>query len=344
MTPEVCPKCGKPVPVQASTPVESCPACGVIFAKLQPPPVPGGLGEPGPLPGRLGVRQPIEVMKIPQYDREFSWAVAFVHSILLCGLIAVFGIGLTVIQLIPEIDVVGPLWRLAALLFLLGLGVSRGFQLGKGAVLLSSLGAIVLLLGVVVYLMRTIQLPSLDASFRPQELREMEVRPPRICHPALGVSFPEPGPSFHPNPEFQKQLNRDVKRPSVHHIWAFSGREGLVIAHVAKGVGQSPISLKVFARGLRKSALKPPEGPPKSLEDTLQQKARVVTERYSEVEGRPAYHLAVDYPKGAQMDVRCLASGPDREPPIIFCLEGGGDSRLFFQPMLGGMALRGCEG
>jgi hypothetical protein len=334
MTPEVCPKCGKPVLAPAPTPVESCPTCGVIFAKLQAPPP----GEPLPSLGLPGVRRPIQVMKIPRYEPTFSWGLAVFHTILLCGLVAVFGFGLVAIHLIPEFAI-GPYWRLGGFVFLLGLGVSRSFQLGKGAALLGYLAALVLLLGTIVYLMRTIQLPSSsEVAFSPQELQEMTVQPPRICHPALGVSFPEPGPSFQPAPETQKRLNRALKRPSLHHVWAFGGSEGLVVAQVVKGVGHNPVSLRVFAGALRKSALK--------------LKAQVQNERFSEVEGRPAYHLAVDYPNGAQVDVRCLASGPDRpggpggpgeKPPLIFCLEGGGESRLFFQPMLGGMALRGCE-
>lgn len=319
MTPEVCPKCSKPVPA----PAEACPACGVIFAKLRPQSVAS--------PGLPGVRQPIQVMKTAQYDRAFSWPVAVVHAGILSVLVAVFGLGLIVIKLLPEFTAVSQLWRLAALVFLLGLGVSRGFQLGKGAWLVGSLGALLLLLGTLAYFLRAGRLPpSREVVYRPSEERPMIVQPPRICHPALPVSFPEPGPGFEPDLENQRELNQALERPNVHRYWVFSGNEGLVVAQVVKGAGHTDVSLHLFARALRRSALAPG--------------ARVLTDTFSEAAGQSTYHLAVDYADGTQMDVRCLASGSAVDPPLLFCLEGSGDSRLFFQPMLGGMALRGCEG
>lgn len=319
MSQEACPRCGKPY----SPPAESCPACGVIFAKLRdsphlPPPTAAVAASPQ-RPAFIQLRPPA-----PPAPR-FS----VLRSLLQAALLGV-GIGVATASVIPYSRAIEQAWGLALIvLFALAKAVvirAKARRLNPLEVGIFA-SVIALALGFFIFI-------SWEAApFSSAELRELARRSSRICNPAIGFSFPDPGPQLVANSEAQVRMSPTRKYDGVRgrHSWVFSASREVgssLVVEVVKGSDATQTSLQTFAHGLRRFL--------------IEQGGVVEDQSFLWVDGRYAYSLAINVPGRGRLSVRCLSSG-NRWKPIIVCLQATGVTRESLQTVVEGLALGGCE-
>jgi hypothetical protein len=254
--------------------------------------------------------------------RSFSWKKGILHGLAVIVVFMVLGMIFAATGAFG--DDAGKIGEQAGgqmfLASLLAIVASYGFQTekkGLGAVMLGLVGLLL-----VYQIVGFIRIARDQADSAPLTAAERQRPAParsqtRLCHPALGFSFPDPGPSFGVSEALEERSGAaDTPANLGQWMWENEDTGERILVQVIKGVGRTESSFRDFAAGLKRGF-------------TKNGRASIETESLQWNAGRGEFNLTASAPNGAHVESRCLARGPQGyRPPIAVCVQtivGTGD-------------------
>jgi hypothetical protein len=187
----------------------------------------------------------------------FSWKRGILHALLFLGVVVAAGAVAAVVARPVEPYRFGQgVGRLAAFAGLLGLGFSWLLQSGRRRLAwLVVAAAVALVAGLAVFLLVAAPAAVRPAPLTPQETAALvpvaDGDGQRLLHPALGFSFPHPGPGYAELGEAElRELRKGMGDPALHAWGWFDADQGAVlVVGLLKDVRASR-DLEAFQSGL----------------------------------------------------------------------------------------------
>lgn len=270
--------------------------------------------------------------------RSFSWKKGILHG--LAVIVVFMALGTIFAATGAFGDDAGKVGEQAGgqmvLAFLLAVAASYGFQTEKKGLGTVMLGLVGLLL--VRQIFGFIQIARDKADSAPLTVAEKQ-RPAlsgsqsRFCHPALGFSFPDPGPDFAVSEDLEEKLrSADTPANLNRWIWENSDTGERILVQVIKGVGRTESSFRDFTAGLKRGF-------------TKNGRVSIQTESLQWNAVRGEFNLTASLANGVYVESRCLSRGPQGyRPPIAVCVQtiaGTGDP---LRKIRAGLEVAACAG